>query len=459
MFINRTEEMLFLEDMLGKKGIKILFLSGRPGMGKTDLLFGFVRNKTALSFSGEYTSSQELLTRFRERAFHVSNSSFFRSKQNNSWEVFFKYVFETAAKKFPVIIIDEFPILCESNQEICEILKKNCMEFGGKGDLFLILSGSNCRFMRNEYLKGAWGNTEFIVECLELKPFKFEVVTDFYPNFSAHKKVYTYAILGGKPAYLRRFSGMKTIEQNVKSEILNKDSFLYQRPRSLLLEEFREPSLYFAILRAIAFDKNQVRAIVEETGFSDVHMVNKYLYVLRKHGFIKRICPVTEPDPERSRKGRYVFEDSFFRFWFRFIAPNISFLEASDTSHVWRRGIFPNLDDFSRAVFRDICIQRLTRYSKYQKLPFKAEKIGAWWDRLGTIDAVAYDSDGSCLFCSCIWTGKKLGVDYLRELKKKAKRFPGADKKYYGLFSKEGFSPELKKVAREQENVLLLPYY
>jgi len=62
-------------------------------------------------------------------------------------------------------------------------------------------------------------------------------------------------MLGGTPAYLIRFNDKKTVEQNVKNEILNKNAFLYSEPRFLLVEELREPSIYFSILRAIAFGK------------------------------------------------------------------------------------------------------------------------------------------------------------------------------------------------------------
>jgi AAA+ ATPase superfamily predicted ATPase len=459
MFIDRTKELLFLENMSRREGLKLLFLSGRPGIGKTELLTHFIGNKTAFFYSSGFSSSQGQLTRFKERAFYVSNSRFFRSKKNNSWDVVLKYVFETMAIKIPLIIIDEFPVLCESVRTMWDLLERNCKEFGKKRDLFIILSGSDCGSMEGEYLNRTWGDPNAVVEFMELEPLKFEQAASFYPDFSAHKKVYTYAILGGKPAYLQRFNRMKTVEQNVKKEILDKDSFLYREPLFLLLKELREPFLYFAILRAIALNNNRVNDIVEETGFRDVHMVNKYLYVLRKLYIIKRICPITDPDPEVSRKGMYVFNDSFFRFWFRFIIPNLSFLEMSDTAYVWRQMILPDLDDFTRVTFKEICIQRLKRYNKYQKLPFAAEKIGSWWDRQTALDAVAFNNSGSCLFCSCMWTEKKLGVESLQKLRKKAERFPGAKEKYYGLFSKMGFSPELKMYAKEHEEVLLLPYY
>mgnify|MGYP001572352849 CR=1 FL=1 len=45
------------------------------------------------------------------------------------------------------------------------------------------------------------------------------------------------------------------------------------------------------------------------------------LYITRK------VVPVTETIPDKSRKGLYSIEDNFFNFWFSFVFRNRSLLE------------------------------------------------------------------------------------------------------------------------------------
>ena len=458
MFVNRTDEIRFLDDLAKRDGLRVLLLNGRRRTGKTELLSQFAKNKAAFFFSSDYCPGREQLEQFKEKAFYVSNQPFFRSRKCDSWEALFGYLFERMVKKIPIIIIDEYPVLCASDNRVSKIMKKIFAEHTRK-NIFLILSGSDLEFMKKEAQDKSWGPRSVHVETRALKPLKFDEILPFFPDFSSEDRVCSFAILGGKPAYLQRFNRRKTLEQNVKDEILNKNSFLYREPHFQLLEEIREPTLYFAILKAISLDKNHVQEIVRESGMKDVHTVNKYLYVLRKLGVVERKCPVTDEDPENSRKGLYVMEDLYFRFWFRYVFPNMSFLEMGESGYVWQKKIWPNLDEFVAGVFKEICLQRLERDNRYKKLPFQAARIGPWWDRQTAIDAVAYDGKGNGLFCACMWTEKKMGLDILKKLRFSSNRFPKVQQKYFGLFSKSGFSKELQEYSTEHPDVIFFSYH
>jgi AAA+ ATPase superfamily predicted ATPase len=296
-------------------------------------------------------------------------------------------------------------------------------------------------------------------EQLELNPLKFESLKSFFPEYSIHDQVYCYAALGGLPGYLRLFDKKKTLEQNMKSEIFSKDSALFREPSLLLQSRLREPSLYFSILHAIAVGKNRLHEISEKTGIREIATLNKYLYVLRNHYFIKRIVPVTEEDSLKSRKGMYFFLDPYFRFWFRYVFPNMSYLEIEEKDVVWRQLLKTGSDNFIGDTFVDICIERLRRLNRYKRLPFEAERIGRWWDRQEKIDIVAMTNDGDYLFCDCLWDGKRAGLVQLNELMRKAQRCTETGRKYFGFFSKTGFTKELSDHARENDNVLLIDYY
>jgi len=458
MFVNRTEELGYLEKLYKEKNARLLIIYGRRRIGKTELLRQFSKDKKHLFFSSDLSSEQEQLRQFTEKIYQVTGESFLQTQAFSSWEASLRYTFDHLIDKIPLIIIDEFPYLCVSNSALPSILQKIWDEKAKENNIFLILCGSCMSFMEKEVLGSKSPLFGRRTGQIVLPPLRFEHLKDFFSHYSKKDRVYIYAVLGGTPAYLQRFSDKRTIEQNVKDEVLSKNAFLYSEPRFLLMEELREPSIYFSILKAIAFGKTRLNEIVQETGIDDRHKVNKYLTVLRELHIVRRKVPLTEDKPHKSRKGIYILDDPFFRFWFRYIFPNMSYLEEGDIDYVWEEKIKPNFDSFVGFIFEDICIQQLKSLNKDNKLPFKAKNIGQWWNGREEIDIVALDGKGSFMFCECKWTAKKIGISMLDELQNKTNKFPGVARKYFGFFSKSGFSKGIKDLSEKRKDILLLDY-
>ena len=458
MFIDRDKELAHLEKLNKLNRARLLILYGRRRIGKTELLRQFSKGKKHLFFSSDLASEQEQLRQITEKIFRITGDSFLQSQPFRSWEALLRYIFDHLSKEISLIIIDEFPYLCVSNKALPSILQKIWDEKAENSKTFIILCGSSMSFMEKEVLSVKSPLYGRRTGQIFLQPLSFKDSTGFFPPYSLQDKVYSYSILGGTPAYLQRFDNNKTIELNVKNEILNKNSFLYSEPRFLLMEELREPSVYFSILKTIAFGKTRLNEIVQETGYSDRFKVNKYLSTLRELKIIRREVPVTEDQPHKSRKGIYHLSDPFFRFWFRYVFPNLSYLEEDEIDYVWEEKIKPDLDSFVGYVFEDICIQKLSRLNIENKLPFKAKVIGRWWNGKNEIDVVLFDGKGSFMFCECKWTTKKVGINLWDELKKKADNFRDVTSKYYAFFSKSGFTPQLRELLKKREDLFLYNY-
>jgi len=185
-----------------------------------------------------------------------------------------------------------------------------------------------------------------------------------------------------------------------------------------------------------------------------MNKINKYISVLRELRIIKREIPVTEKNDEKSRRGIYSIDDPFFRFWFRYIYTNKSYLEEGDYK-VPLNIIKESLNTFTGFIFEQICIENIGVLNKENKLPFNADKIGRWWDGKSEIDIVAFNSEGYFLFCECKWTDRKVGINLFNELKTKSEKFPNAKERYYTFFSKSGFTEDLIKLSKKQKNILL----
>ena len=458
MFVDRKEELKLLEKLFRKDEAQLIILYGRRRIGKTELLKQSVKNRKHLFFSADLSSQQEQLRQFTEKIYHISGDSFLQTQPFTSWESLFRYIFDRFEGEFP-IIIDEFPYLCSSNPALPSILQKVWDEKSKEKHPHLVLCGSYMSFMEKEILSSKSPLFGRRTAQILLQPLPFDEIKYFFPEYSKEARVYAYAILGGTPAYLEKFSDKKSLSENVKTEILNKNAFLYSEPRFLLMEELREPSLYFSILKSIASGKTKLNDIAQDTGIGPVSKVNKYIAILRELRIVKRELPVTEEKPYKSRKGIYVLNDPFFRFWFRYVYPNMNYLEEGDIDYVWGNKIKPDLDSFTGFIFEDVCIQKIKALNRKNKLPFKADRIGRWWDRTDEIDAVAYDSENKFMFFECKWRNRKLGLNILDNLiEKAANKFPYAKERYFGFFSKAGFTEKLVEVASKNPNVFLFDY-
>lgn len=117
--------------------------------------------------------------------------------------------------------------------------------------------------------------------------------------------------------------------------MLDPVSYLHEEPRLLLHQELRGLKHYFALLAAIVAGNTRLNEIAQDVGLESNH-VPRYLDTLIRLELVTREVPVTEKAPERSRKRLYRVADPFFRFWFRFIGPNVSELQADESDRVGR---------------------------------------------------------------------------------------------------------------------------
>jgi len=163
-----------------------------------------------------------------------------------------------------------------------------------------------------------------------------------------------WAILGVMPYYLRTFSDRQDIQANILQRILDAQAgTLYNEPRLLLLEELREPRNYFSILRAIAQGRTRLNEIAQSSGVGEMTAVARYLDILQQMRLITRRVPVTESQPEKSKKGIYQIDDHFLRFWFRYVHPNQSGLDLGLADAILGQRIQPDLDNFLAIAFEE----------------------------------------------------------------------------------------------------------
>ena len=93
--------------------------------------------------------------------------------------------------------------------------------------------------------------------------------------------------------------------------------------------------------------------------------------------------------------------------------------------------------------------------------PFVFAKAGRWWDnRNNEIDIVALDPDGeNIILGECKYWKGEVGINVLRKLEEKASLVDwrkGSRKEWFVLFGINGFTEDLKALAQERDDLLLL---
>jgi hypothetical protein len=451
LFFNRQNELQRLQERYVGKKAQLLIMYGRRRVGKTELLKEFVRDKRHIYFLADLSSEKEQLQEFTERIRLFSQDASLVDNPFANWRALFAYVGKLAQGEPLVVIIDEYQYLQASNRAMASMLQKTWDEELKNSAVFLILCGSYVSFIEQEllaYKSPLYGRRtgQFYVE-----PLNFYQAGEFLESFSMEDKIRAFGILGGMPAYLLQFDAKKSIAQNIKATLLQTDAFLNIEARFLLMEELKEPRNYFSILKAVAAGNTRINEIAQASGL-DRGIVVKYLDVLQNLRIIRRELPITELHPEKSRKGIYVIQDQYLRFWFRFVMPNQGYIEENRQDFLLRQRILPFLDQYLGEVFEKVCIEFLKRVDRSSQLPLQIDRVGRYWKNGAEIDIVAFDSNREQAFAGeCKWSTKKVGTNILDDLIVKSSLLQqefGFKKIYYGLFSKSGFTDGLRQIKR-----------
>jgi AAA+ ATPase superfamily predicted ATPase len=405
MFVNRKEELEFLERKYQEPGSQLLTLYGRRRVGKTELVLKFTERKPNVYFLAIRASEKENLELFfKALAEHFGQEVLTLEK---TWENAFRFLSKSNERL--VLVFDEFPYLIEANPAIPSIFQRGWDLYLSKTNLVLVLVGSSIGMMENEVLShrsplygrrtGQW----------KLAPLSFKHLKDFFPSYSAEDRVRVYATLGGVPAYLVKFDPREDFWENVRKKLLTKGEFLYGEVEFLLKEELREPKIYASILRGIAAGASTLGELMNLTGI-ERYKLSAYLQTLVELDLVRREVPITENEL-KSKKGRYFISDNFFAFWFRYVVPNLSRLEKGESAPVLDE-IRKDFDSYLGKVFEDLAIEFL----REQGYP----RVGRWWHGEDEIDAVAMGEE--TVFCEVKWSDldRAQCMRIIQELKRKS---------------------------------------
>jgi len=442
-FVDRKDELRFLEENYQEKKAGFIVIYGRRRVGKTELLINFLKNHKGIYLLATQNVEKEIITSFSKTVADFYEDEALKVNPFSTFEQLITYLQKKTEhdNKKIILIIDEFPYLVNANSAIPSILQKYWDLYLKKSKIFIILCGSSISFMESKVLgqksplygrrTGQW----------KVEPLKWREACAFFPNQSQKKQIEFYCILGGTPLYLLEFDERKSSIENIQKHIARKGKILYDEVNFIIKEELREPRIYFSILKEISLGKNRLNEICDVIGIERTSLT-KYIQTLESLDIIEKTHPVTSYKI-KTKKVRYEIKDNFFTFWFKFIHQFKSDLEQKEYNN-FLKYIKKELTPFIGKRFENICKEFITRNT-----PFSFTKIGKQWGKTpGTkenyeIDIVLLnDQTKRIAFFECKWKDLNYNqsLKLLKQLKEKAgyvEWFNKQRKEQYGIVARK----------------------
>lgn len=457
MFVGRQTELRKLQEMYETDQFQMAVFYGRRRVGKTTLINEFCKGKKAVYFVGIESTEKENLEFFSKAVWQtmapgMSMGSF------TSFSNLLEYIAAEAERDRLILVIDEYPYLAQAYPAISSVLQACIDRHMKKGKLFVILCGSSMSFMEHQvlgYKSPLYGRRTAQFKIL---PFHLWDAMKMIPGFSPEDQALLYGVTGGIPEYLSRIRTDWSVEKNLTDLFFTSSGRFFEEPSNLLKQELRDPSTYNAILTAVADGKTKLNEIATTVGIASGGCSN-LLSSLIELGLVRREIPVTETS---SRKTIYGIEDQMFRFWYRFVGTNTNLITAGYGEQVFRNEVKEQLSDFMGSVFEKICRDWMIKEAGENRLPFCFSQIGRWWGgnpqtkKQEEIDILAI-SGSSVMIGECKWQNEPVSQNVLDNLLRRGTLF-SYERKYYFLFSKNGFTKGCMEAAQKYDEVRLVSF-
>ena len=349
MFIGREQELRTLNQLYASGKFEFAVIYGRRRVGKTALISEFIKGKDAIFFTGVETNAKQNLENFSQCIMDYQGSDSL-GVTFPSFQAALESVFRVAKSQRVILVIDEYPYVAHAAKSLASTLQLLIDKHHADSKLFLILCGSSMSYMEDQvlaYKAPLYGRR---TAQLKIRPFDFFEVCRYFTGLSPKDKALAYGMIGGTPQYLQQMDVHLSIEENIKRLFLSPASAVFEEPLNLLKQEVREPGVYNAIMTAIASGYSKMNEIASKVG-EDSSVCAIYLKNLITLGIVKKETPFGE---KAGRKTIYSMEDPMFRFWYRFVPPNISLIARGAAELAYNR-IAPELSAYMGGIFEEIC--------------------------------------------------------------------------------------------------------
>ena len=456
-FVGRVNELSELEKLYRKNKFQMIVVYGRRRVGKTTLINHFINGKKAAYCMAVESNIYENLHMLSMEVWKLMGQGD-DMPDFASFSAILQKLAELSQNEQIIFAIDEYPYLAAADPSVSSVLQGFIDNELKNSKLFLILCGSSMSFMEHQvlgYKSPLYGRR---TAQLKVEPFELSDVRKYFNKYSEEEIFYVYACTGGIPEYMRAFDEEYSVDDNIKNLFFNTYGRLYEEPSNLLKQELRTPAAYNAVISAIASGYNKLSEIASKVA-QPSSGCSALLSGLIELGIVEKISPCGE---NTTKKTIYRISDQMFRFWYRFVSPNLSLINAGYGDTVYAKKVKPLLNDFCGPAFERECKAWMMRLNGQLELPELFSDIGNWWGgnpktkQTEEID-ILLKGEKSVILCECKWRNELMDIDALETIERRGELFNYPTKQYY-LFSKSGFSGQLKKAAESRDDCVLVNF-
>lgn len=395
-FVNREQELRALDRACGP-GMAVV--SGRRRVGKTALLDAFAGARRAIFLPGTRAPVAEAMRRLEERIRTVAPPApgdLLDLGHLGTWDAALGYLIARAAEEPLLLVLDEFPYLCESDPSLPSTLQAR-WDHRGDSQLSVILAGSHVGLMEELVASDAplFGRPDM---HLRLGPFSWRHAPLLVGGEDPEVWLEAYVTLGGMPRYLSLWDPRQDAAHNL-SELLDGPGAPLGDEGTVVLQELTPRSASARVLELVALGAGSFTHIRDRAGLAPA-TTSEALSSLERLGLLDRLTPVGE-DPRRTKKVRYRVRDPFLRLWLGVVLPHRDAFELGRGQAVLRRAS-DRIAASQAAALRDVVTDWLAQRT--------GVACGEWWGGAGedVVDVVAMDGPHLLEAVSTHWAA---GVD------------------------------------------------
>lgn len=458
-FVGRQLELEALAREFARQRPSLAVVLGRRRVGKSTMLLQAIKGCPAIYYQATRATASVNLGFAKDAIAAVLGADPLLSSLPD-WEGVLAYLEKAAARKPGLIVVlDEFPYLCDADGALPSIVQAAWDRVRANGtNVKLVLCGSKISFMEGILAERNPLHGRQTLR-LDVGPMPYRDAARFFPGWTADACLLAYGVFGGMPYYLGLCDPAASLAENVRDSVLAIGAPLAEEPDNLLQAELRDVSRYASLLRAIAdgcTDTGKIIGRVRE--FANASELAPYIRKLSELRLVRVVRSLDATERERDR--RYYLDDPFLAFWYRFIFPYRSALAAGHGTRVWSEKIAPRLDDYMGDLFEWVCRDH-ARLHAQERLASPAQTVGQIWADDYDIDVAGQLLDGTAIYGECKWWKDPVGANVLDRLVQAAARTPfgrDAPRRAYALYGRSGFTDDLVgRAAADPAVVLLTP--